>query len=172
MLYCFLYKKTGERILLQRAVKRMQFFKKIRIGQRAVKTALSVGIALAVAQILGSSLPIFAAIGAISVMSRTWSDSLKESLTQVAGTFLGYLIRMRFCTLAAVAAAVLSVDGSRHALRHHTLYRAAAEFCHSAREHCVRGCLSVHGRRRRGPTAFIDSQIRWSVLRLRSWSTL
>lgn len=68
----------------------MHFFKKIRIGQRAVKTALSVGIALAVAQILGSSLPIFAAIGAISVMSRTWSDSLKESLTQVAGTFLGY----------------------------------------------------------------------------------
>ena len=58
--------------------------------------------------------------------------------------------RMRFCTLAAVAAAVLSVDGSRHALRHHTLYRAAAEFCHSAREHCVRGCLSVYGRRRRG----------------------
>ena len=92
MLYCFLYRKTGECILLQRAVKRMQFFKKIRIGQRAVKTALSVGIALAVAQILGSSLPIFAAIGAISVMSRTWSDSLKESLTQVAGTFLGYLI--------------------------------------------------------------------------------
>ena len=58
--------------------------------------------------------------------------------------------RMRFCTLAAVAAAVLSVDGSRHALCHHTLYRAAAEFCHSAREHCVRGCLSVYGRRRRG----------------------
>lgn len=74
----------------------MQFFKKIRIGQRAVKTALSVGIALAVAQILGSSLPIFAAIGAISVMSRTWSDSLKESLTQVAGTFLGYLIACAF----------------------------------------------------------------------------
>lgn len=59
MLYCSLYRKTGERILLQRAVKRMQFFKKIRIGQRAVKTALSVGTALAVAQILGSSLPIF-----------------------------------------------------------------------------------------------------------------
>ena len=96
MLYCSLYRKTGERILLQRAVKRMQFFKKIRIGQRAVKTALSVGIALAVAQILGSSLPIFAAIGAISVMSRTWSDSLKESLTQVAGTFLGYLIACAF----------------------------------------------------------------------------
>ena len=74
----------------------MHFFKKIRIGQRAVKTALSVGIALAVAQILGSSLPIFAAIGAISVMSRTWSDSLKESLTQVAGTFLGYLIACAF----------------------------------------------------------------------------
>ena len=74
----------------------MQFFKKIRIGQRAVKTALSVGIALAVAQILGSSLPIFAAIGAISVMSRTWSDSLQESLTQVAGTFLGYLIACAF----------------------------------------------------------------------------
>ena len=96
MLYYSLYRKTGERILLQRAVKRMQFFKKIRIGQRAVKTALSVGIALAVAQILGSSLPIFAAIGAISVMSRTWSDSLKESLTQVAGTFLGYLIACAF----------------------------------------------------------------------------
>ena len=29
-------------------------------------------------------------------MSRTWSDSLKESLTQVAGTFLGYLIACAF----------------------------------------------------------------------------
>lgn len=46
----------------------MHFHGKIRIGQRAVKTALSVGIALALAQVLGSSLPIFAAIGAISAM--------------------------------------------------------------------------------------------------------
>ncbi|MFQ9126682.1 MAG: FUSC family protein [Butyricicoccaceae bacterium] len=58
--------------------KKNAFFQKYE-SVSAVKTALSVGIALAVAQILGSSLPIFAAIGAISVMSRTWSDSLKES---------------------------------------------------------------------------------------------
>lgn len=74
----------------------MHFHGKIRIGQRAVKTALSVGIALALAQVLGSSLPIFAAIGAISAMSRTWHDSLRECLTQVAGTFLGYLIACAF----------------------------------------------------------------------------
>lgn len=73
--------------------------KRFHIGQRAIKTALSVGLALMVAQILGSSLPIFAAIGAISVMSRTWVDSLKESLNQVAGTFLGYLIACVFVTL-------------------------------------------------------------------------
>lgn len=74
----------------------MHFHGKIRVGQRAVKTALSVGIALALAQVLGSSLPIFAAIGAISAMSRTWRDSLRECLTQVAGTFLGYLIGCAF----------------------------------------------------------------------------
>ena len=70
----------------------MQFIKRFRVGQRAIKTAVSVGLALALAMVLGSSLPIFAAIGAISVMSRTWVDSLKESLNQIAGTFLGYLI--------------------------------------------------------------------------------
>ena len=58
----------------------MQFIKRFRVGQRAIKTAISVGLALALAMVLGSSLPIFAAIGAISVMSRTWVDSLKESL--------------------------------------------------------------------------------------------
>ena len=68
----------------------MQFIKRFRVGQRAIKTAISVGLALALAMVLGSSLPIFAAISAISVMSRTWVDSLKESLNQIAGTFLGY----------------------------------------------------------------------------------
>lgn len=76
----------------------MPFFKNFRVGQRAIKTALSVGLALMLAQILGSTLPIFAAIGAISVMSRTWIDSLHESLTQIAGTFLGYIIACIFVT--------------------------------------------------------------------------
>ncbi len=77
----------------------LQYLKRFRVGQRAIKTALSVGLALALAMVLGSSLPIFAAIGAISVMSRTWVDSLKESLNQIAGTFLGYLIA---CVFVAV----------------------------------------------------------------------
>ena len=77
----------------------MQFIKRFRVGQRAIKTAISVGLALALAMVLGSSLPIFAAIGAISVMSRTWVDSLKESLNQIAGTFLGYLIACVFVTV-------------------------------------------------------------------------
>lgn len=77
----------------------MQFVKRFRVGQRAIKTAISVGLALALAMVLGSSLPIFAAIGAISVMSRTWVDSLKESLNQIAGTFLGYLIACVFVTV-------------------------------------------------------------------------
>lgn len=77
----------------------LQFIKRFRVGQRAIKTAISVGLALALAMVLGSSLPIFAAIGAISVMSRTWVDSLKESLNQIAGTFLGYLIACVFVTV-------------------------------------------------------------------------
>ncbi len=74
----------------------MHFIKGFHVGQRAAKTAIAVGLSLLVTQWMGSSLPIFAAIGAISVMSRTWSDSIRESVMQFAGTLVGYLVACLF----------------------------------------------------------------------------
>lgn len=72
---------------------------KFHIGLRTVKTALAVSLSLLAARLLGSTLPIFAAIGAISVMSRTFSDSLQECLTQLAGTLIGVFIASVFVLL-------------------------------------------------------------------------
>lgn len=69
---------------------------KFRIGLRTVKTALAVALSLLAARLLGSTLPIFAAIGAISVMSRTLTDTLQECLTQLAGTLVGFMIASLF----------------------------------------------------------------------------
>ena len=141
----------------------MQFIKRFRVGQRAIKTAISVGLALALAMVLGSSLPIFAAIGAISVMSRTWVDSLKESLNQIAGTFLGYLIACVFVTVLPNPT-FFRVDGARRAVCDFTVYRSQAEFCDSAGEHCVCGCVPVYRRRFNRVWLPPLSRIRWSGL--------
>ena len=69
---------------------------KFHIGLRAVKTALAVGLALLTAHLLGSSLPIFAVIGAISVMSRNLNDSLRECLIQLTGTVIGFVVATVF----------------------------------------------------------------------------
>lgn len=68
----------------------------MRIGLRAVKTALSVGISMLAAHWLGSSLPIFAVIGAISAMSRNLNDTLHECLNQMTGTFIGFAVATVF----------------------------------------------------------------------------
>lgn len=73
--------------------------RRVRIGLRAVKTALAVGLSLLVAHLLGSSLPIFAVIGAISVMSRNLNDTLHECLTQLAGTVIGFCVASCFVVL-------------------------------------------------------------------------
>ncbi|MBP3312913.1 MAG: FUSC family protein [Butyricicoccus sp.] len=70
--------------------------RKMHIGLRAVKTALSVGISMLVARLLGSSLPIFAVIGAISAMSRNLNDTLHECLNQIIGTFIGFVVATVF----------------------------------------------------------------------------
>ncbi len=66
------------------------------IGLRVLKTALAVAIALLVAHLLGSSLPIFAVIGAISAMNRNLNDTLHECLNQIIGTFLGFVVASVF----------------------------------------------------------------------------
>ena len=59
---------------------------------RTFKTGLAVALALTVAGLLDSAMPIFAAIGAISAMSRTLGDALSACLTQLTGTVLGCII--------------------------------------------------------------------------------
>ena len=59
------------------------------IGLRTVKTGLAVLIALLLDSLRPSAMPIFAAIGAIEVMSRTLSDAKSAAATQLAGTACG-----------------------------------------------------------------------------------
>lgn len=59
------------------------------IGLRTVKTGLAVALALFFADLRGSPAPIFAAIGAISAMSRTVGDAFETCRTQFAGILLG-----------------------------------------------------------------------------------
>ena len=42
---------------------------------------------------------------------------------------------------------VFRVDGARRAVCDFTVYRSQAEFCDSAGEHCVCGCVPVYRRR-------------------------
>lgn len=69
---------------------------RIHVGLRTIKTALAVMLALAVAELLGSAMPIFSAIGAISAMSRTLGDALTACLTQLAGCVTGCVIGCLF----------------------------------------------------------------------------
>lgn len=70
------------------------------IGLRTVKTGAAVMLALFFDSLRGSSaLPIFAAIGAIVVMSRTLSDSVTAAATQLAGTLCGAITGCLFVLL-------------------------------------------------------------------------
>lgn len=72
----------------------------LHIGLRTVKTGLAVAIALLIASLRDAAMPIFAAIGAISAMSRTLHDSRRACATQFAGITIG-------CLLAYVYVSVL-----------------------------------------------------------------
>lgn len=74
-----------------------------RIGLRTVKTGLAVALALLFADLRGSPLPIFAAIGAISAMSRTVGDAFETCRTQFAGILLGAGFGVVFVSLFADA---------------------------------------------------------------------
>lgn len=66
------------------------------IGLRTIKTGLAVAFALLLAGLRGSPAPIFAAIGSIVAMSRTWHDAVRACLTQLAGITCGVLIGWSF----------------------------------------------------------------------------
>lgn len=59
------------------------------IGLRTVKTGLAVALAMFFASLRGSPALIFAAIGAISAMSRTVGDAFESCRTQLTGIILG-----------------------------------------------------------------------------------
>lgn len=61
------------------------------IGMRTFKTALAVALSLFIANALSNDTPIFAAVGAITVMQRTVQDSLYSSVGHFFGTLLGFL---------------------------------------------------------------------------------
>lgn len=70
------------------------------IGLRTVKTGAAVVLALMLDSLRGAdSLPIFAAIGAIVVMSRTLADSITAATTQLAGTVCGAVAGCLFVLL-------------------------------------------------------------------------
>ena len=59
------------------------------LGLRTVKTGLAVALALFFADLRGSPLPLFAAIGAIVAMNRTVGDAFQSCRTQFFGILLG-----------------------------------------------------------------------------------
>ncbi len=72
---------------------------RIHLGLRTIKTALAVTLALTIAGLLGSAMPIFSAIGAISAMSRTLKDALTACLTQLTGCVVGCVIGCLFLVM-------------------------------------------------------------------------
>ena len=61
---------------------------KFRLGLRTVKTTIAVIISLFIASLFGE-LSIFPALAAISVMSRTFDEGLRECRNQAVGIFIG-----------------------------------------------------------------------------------
>ncbi len=70
-----------------------------RIGLRTVKTAIAVAVSLWLVGLRNSPAPIFAAIGAISAMSRTLGDAFKTCLTQFCGIVLGAIFGTVFVNI-------------------------------------------------------------------------
>lgn len=69
------------------------------IGLRTVKTGTAVMLALLLDSMRPSAMPIFAAIGAIVVMSRTLSDAITAASTQLAGITCGAIAGCLFSLL-------------------------------------------------------------------------
>ena len=64
----------------------------LHIGLRIFKTALAVTIALVAAQAFHSYSPIFAGLGAVISMARTFRESLQAAKTQFVGVILGGIV--------------------------------------------------------------------------------
>lgn len=91
--------RERERLLVNRT--------KIHVGLRTIKTALAVTLALLAARLLGSAMPIFSAIGAISAMSRTLGDALTACLTQLTGCVIGCTVGCLFLLMFPATPPVL-----------------------------------------------------------------
>ncbi len=65
---------------------------RIHIGYRTVKSALAVTIALLIANLIKSNMPLFSALGAMSAMSRTPNDSFTVCRNQLVGTVCGCVL--------------------------------------------------------------------------------
>ncbi len=72
-----------------------------RIGLRTVKTAIAVTLSLWFVSLRGSPAPIFAAIGAISAMSRTLGDAFRTCATEFLGLVLGAVFGTIFVNVFA-----------------------------------------------------------------------
>lgn len=80
------------------------------IGMRTFKTALAVALSLFIANALGSDMPIFGAIGAITVMQRTVQDSLESSIGHFFGTLLGFLTGSVYVLIAPTPSSIISLS--------------------------------------------------------------
>ena len=63
---------------------------KFRLGLRTLKTTIAVIISMFITSLFGT-LSIFPALAAISVMSRTFDEGLRECQNQAVGIFIGGL---------------------------------------------------------------------------------
>jgi len=72
-----------------------------RVGLRTIKTGFAVALALWFSSLRNSPAPIFAAIGAISAMSRTLGDAFKTCLTEFCGLILGAVFGTVFVNVFA-----------------------------------------------------------------------
>ena len=64
-------------------------FNKIKIGMRTIKTGLAVALGVTIAGLLGLHSPLFVAIGAISTMQTSVSESFSMGKNRILGTIMG-----------------------------------------------------------------------------------
>ena len=83
----------------------------LHIGLRIFKTALAVTIALAVARVFHSYSPIFAGLGAVISMARTFRESLQAAKTQFVGVILGGIVGALLLLIDAAPSPLLTGAG-------------------------------------------------------------
>lgn len=73
--------------------------RQLMIGMRTIKTALAVGLCVAVAQALQLEYPFYAAIAAIISMGNSLTNSLAAGKNRIMGTMAGALIGLLFASI-------------------------------------------------------------------------